>query len=169
MQFNQHSWKEHEHAELTNIAAQSQVPAVVVMTTMIGGPYFGIPSALIRDGIWKEMLPAEKAVYIALLHESERFHSRELQRTDAELTALCGQSSRALSRARKKLHEHGLIVYMLKSTGYLYVICNPETGQPYPGSPRQAIVYMPAEDFSQRKQQESAKPSLVGGVPLKWN
>jgi hypothetical protein len=131
---------------------------------MIGGPYFGVPCAALRNRIWPRMRPSEKDLYIALLHESERYHSRQLVRTDADLIRLVGGSSRSLRNARPKLQERGLILYERKSNGYRYTICNPETGRPYPGNPRHVIFYQPAEKFGRKRETETA----VQGIPLKF-
>jgi hypothetical protein len=106
------------------------------VTTMID-KWFGIPQRLVRGGIWADMTPSEQGMYVWLLHESERYHSREFTRPDAQLCAAMGVSSRSVCDARKKIQERGLVICE-RATGnvYRYVICNPETRQPYPGDPK---------------------------------
>lgn len=104
--------------------------------------YFGMPHAVIRSGLWAKMKPSEQSLYVALMHDSERYRTRALERSDAQIRELAGLSSRALCDARKKLQERGLICCE-RGLGnvYRYAICNPETGQPWPGDPRKIVFY----------------------------
>ena len=106
------------------------------MTTMID-KWFGIPYAPLRSGQWAKLTPSEQHLYIALMHDSERYSTRELQRTDEQICALVGVKPRSLCNARKKLQELGLIVCQRgRGNVYRYVLCNPETGRPWPGPPK---------------------------------
>lgn len=111
------------------------------MTVMIDR-FFGLPQSLIRSGVWANMKPSEWSLYVCLMHDSEQYRTRELVRTDAQLCQSTGMSSRALCDARKKMQERGLVVCE-RTTGnvYLYTICNPDTGQPYPGHPKTPVLY----------------------------
>jgi hypothetical protein len=87
------------------------------------------------------MKPGEKDLYLFLMEESERRCTRELTATDAEVTATVGAASRTLCNARKRLQEYGLIRYQASlGNRYRYVICDPNTGEPYPGDPRHPMV-----------------------------
>jgi hypothetical protein len=111
------------------------------MTVMVE-LYFGVPQSVIRDGIWAEMSPTEQSLYVSLLFESERCRTRLLARTDSQLGEMTGLSSRSLCNARKKLQERGLVLYLSGAGNiYSYTICNPKTGQPWPGNPRDPILY----------------------------
>jgi replication initiation and membrane attachment protein DnaB len=111
--------------------------------TVVVERYFGVPQQVIRRGTWAKLKPSEQSLYICLLHDSERYSSRELRRTDAQMTELTGVSSRALCDARKKLQEHGLIQYRRSSGNvYVYAICNPETKLPWPGDPKVRAFYV---------------------------
>lgn len=114
--------------------------------------YFGVPHAVIRSGAWAEMKPGEQSLYIALLHESERCRTRELQRTDAEVCKLAGVRPRTLCDARKRLQER-LLVLCDRGLGnvYKYTLCDPETGCPWPGNPKEIVRY-------RRKGQASPEP-----------
>ena len=79
------------------------------MTTMFDR-YFGVPQAVIRSGTWAEMKPTEQNLYICLLHESERYRTRELLRTDVQMHELTGLSSRSFCNARKKAQERRLFI-----------------------------------------------------------
>jgi hypothetical protein len=87
------------------------------------------------------MKPGEKDVYICLMHRSERYCSRELTITDAEIEEEVGAASRTSCDARKRLQEYGLI-RCKKTAGnkYRYVICDPLTCAPYPGDPTDPIT-----------------------------
>lgn len=104
--------------------------------------YFGLPQAVIRSRIWRGMKPSEQSFYVFLCHESERKASREVRRTDAEIRDWTGLSSRALSRARKKVQEIGLaLCHRAKGNVYIYTLCNPETGRPWEGDPKTPVRY----------------------------
>src|SRR5262249_25004302 len=115
---------------------------IEVMTVMLP-KFFGVPQHLVRSGLLKRLKPAEVKLYLGLLHDSERYRNRELIRSDQQLTDLIGVSPRSLRDARIKLQEHGLVQYELPAGRKgRYVICNPETGKPYPGDPRQSVPYL---------------------------
>lgn len=102
--------------------------------------FFGIHPFVVRSGLWAKLKPGEVNLYVYLLAESERRCTRQLTVTDLEVK-LVGTASRTLCNARKKLQECGLIQYE-RGLGnrYKYIICNPKTGQPYPGDPRKPMV-----------------------------
>jgi hypothetical protein len=115
------------------------------VTTMLDR-YFGVPQQVVRSGLWKKMKPGEKDLYIYLLEQSERYQTRELRRTDTEISQNVGVRPRTLCNARKKLQEHGLI-RCLRGDGnkYRYTLCDPATGHPYPGNPKERIPYAKRE------------------------
>lgn len=117
--------------------------------TVMFDRHFGFPHFVIRSGVWAEMKPSEQSLYVCLLHESERCSTREIQRTDSSVCLLTGLSSRTLCNARKKLQERGLLVCRRAHGNiYIYTICNPETGKPWPGHPKQRILYRRKEPAS---------------------
>ena len=121
--------------------------------------YFGIPQYVIRSGLWTQMRPSEWSLYVCLLHESERYSTRKLQKTDATLCKLAGLSSRAFCNARKKLQEYKLVICERgRGNIYSYTICNPETGLPWPGDPKARIPYV-------KKQTAGAGPEALRPVP----
>jgi hypothetical protein len=105
--------------------------------------YFGIPQSVMRDGIWARMKPSEQSLYVALCHESERYTSREMIRTDDELEKISGVSPRRQRDARIGLKERGLISFEhIPGRGHRYVLCNPQTAQPWPGDPKVRARYI---------------------------
>ena len=80
------------------------------------------------------MKQGEKELYIFLMEQSEYRVSRVIKATDAEIAGRVSVKSRTLCNARKKLQEYGLLT-CARGDGnkYMYTICNPVTGQPYPG------------------------------------
>lgn len=111
------------------------------VTVMFYG-YFGIPQQVLRTGLWAKMKPSEQNLYVCLMHESERYSTRQITRSDMTLCALSGLSSRAFCNARKRLQEFRLIECRRgRGNVYRYTICNPETGLPWPGNPKQLIQY----------------------------
>ncbi len=151
------------------------------MTTMID-KFFGMPQHVFRSGIWAQMKPSEQNVYACLFHDSERYQTRELQRTDEQISKMAGLSSRSCRDARIKLQERGLIRYKRGSGNvHVYTLCNPETGEPYPGDPKQQIPYVKKSDrassaadtpsaSAETNPSERNKPSRreVHGVPLSF-
>ena len=114
--------------------------------TVMFDRFFGVPQSVMRNRIWADMKPAEQSLYICLMHESERYRSRLLRRNDEGLSGLAGLSSRALTNARKKLQERGLLLCKRGSGNvYIYEICNPETRIPWPGDPRERVRYTKAQ------------------------
>jgi len=109
--------------------------------TVMVDKWFGIHPHVVRSGRWSKLKPGEKDLYVYLMHESERHCTRQLMRTDEEIERAVGLAARTACNARKRLQEFGLI-RASRSHGnkYVYVICNPENGQPYPGDPKIPIV-----------------------------
>jgi hypothetical protein len=151
------------------------------MTTMFD-KFFGMPHYVIRSGIWAAMKPGEQSFYTCLLHDSERYRTRELQRTDAQICGLAGLSSRACRDARIKLQERGLVRYKRGSGNvYVYTLCNPETGEPWPGDPKRQIQYIKKSDRSSPpvtpsaatstslRERRQPAPGDLHGVPLSFD
>jgi hypothetical protein len=127
------------------------------MTTMFD-KFFGMPHYVVRSGIWAAMKPSEQSLYTCLCHDSERYRTRELQRTDAQICELAGLSSRACRDARIKLAERGLVRYKRGSGNvYVYTLCNPETSEPWSGDPKQQIRYI--------KKSDRASPPVTPSAP----
>ena len=109
--------------------------------------YFGVPHAVIRLGFWAQMSPKEQSLYTVLMHDSERYRTRELVRADADISQFAGISPRALCDARKKLQERGLVICERgKANVYRYILCDPETGRPWPGAPKEIVRYRKKDD-----------------------
>jgi hypothetical protein len=110
--------------------------------TVMFPEFFGVPHNLVRSGLMPRLKPSELALYIGLLHESERYRTREFSRSDQQLHELTGVSKRALRDARIRLQEHLLVLYQLRpGRKCIYVICNPSTGRPFEGDPKAVIPY----------------------------
>jgi hypothetical protein len=104
--------------------------------------FFGIPQSFIRLGIVKKLSGAAILLYIALLHESERYCTRELIRTVAQLGALVGGAPNSYAKARKELVRAGLMqIEPYGREGFVFHLCDPTTGNPWPGHPQERIVY----------------------------
>jgi hypothetical protein len=131
-----------------------------LLTVMIDS-FFGVHPWVIRSGLWAKLKPGEVNLYIYLLEQSERFCTRQIRATDAQIEMAVGTASRTLCNARKKLQENGLIRYERgQGNKYAYTICNPKTGQPYPGNPRQPMV-VPKRSRSQVTSPGAASSSAV--------
>jgi hypothetical protein len=129
--------------------------------------FFGVHPWVVRSGLWAKLKPGEVNLYVYLLEESERRCTRQLTVTDQDVETV-GTASRTLCNARKKLQEYGLIQCELgEGNKYTYTICNPKTGQPYPGRPNEPMV-VPKRSRSQDKDTAKITPSpaTVASQPL---
>ena len=134
--------------------------------------YFGMPQHVIRSGLWARMKPSQQSLYVCLMHESERCSTRQMRRNDGYLCELSGLSSRAFCDARKKLQELGL-VQCRRGAGniYVYTVCNPETGTPWPGAPKERFLYRKKEPSAENERRTSSActdadvPAKIGKSP----
>jgi hypothetical protein len=107
------------------------------MTTMFE-PFVGVPQSAIRSGKMRGLSGAAIVLYLALCHESERYSTREITRTVAELQALVGRCPNTLAKARVELVHAGLVqAAPFGPEGYTFLLCDPETGRPWPLAPRE--------------------------------
>lgn len=113
------------------------------MTLMIP-KFFVVPQEVIRLGKLKNLNGAALRLYIALWHESERYSTREVVRTNTELIDLVGGAPNSFAKARAELIEAKLVVAEPMGTeGFVFLLCDPATGAPWPGDPRERITYQP--------------------------
>ena len=104
------------------------------------------------------MKPSQRSLYVGLLHESERYSTRELARSDKQMRELTGVSPRAQRDARIRLQEFGLIqVFQQPGGTYRYILCDPATGKPYPGDPDRPIPYV---------KKPTGMPALLDAPPM---
>jgi len=102
------------------------------------------------------MKPGEKDLYVYLMVESERCRTRLIKATDAAIQSLVGAAPRTLCNARKKLEEYGLIRYKAEQGNwYPYTICDPKTGAPYTGDPKDRV------DVARRTPADSCRPTQI--------
>src|SRR5271165_5794700 len=125
------------------------------MTVMLDS-FFGLHPHVVRSGLWAKMKPGEKDLYVYLMVESERCRTRLIKATDAAIQSLVGAAPRTLCNARKKLREYGLILYKAEQGNrYAYTICDPKTGAPYPGNPKDRV------DGTRRTPADSCRPTQI--------
>lgn len=124
--------------------------------------FFGVPQAPVRSGKLKDLSGVSVKLYLALCHDFERYSTRELVRTVAQLRNLVGGAANSHIKARKELQQAGLIESEETSNGFRFRLCNPETGKPWPQDPRERIPY-------QRKSKEQTQPGEIAhqAVPAK--
>ncbi len=112
------------------------------MTVMIA-EFFGLPHSLVRTGKLKQLSGTAVSLLVALWHESERACTREMTRTDRQLTALVKAHRNSIAAARRELKNAGLVTAEpFGSSGFLYSLCDPETGKPWAGPPEVGIKYV---------------------------
>ena len=141
--------------------------------------FVAVPQEVTRSGLLPKLKEGEIRLYWALMDRTEYCSTREFTLTDEQIRKLSGAAPRTLCNARKKLQELGLIQY--RRTGgnkYNYVICDPATGKPYPGGPKEKVAYQKRTDASRselplkpelRSVQPSPKqdaPPEAFGIPL---
>jgi hypothetical protein len=141
--------------------------------------WFGVHPCLIRTGLLGRMKPSEVLLYLFLMERSERLCTRVIRAKDCEMG---GVSPRAARDARIKLQEYGLI-QCSRGTGnvYIYTICDPRTGQPYPGDPKIPVVPPKRGQSSpqgasgaapahhEKPQSRDNKADMPRGVPLNFD
>ena len=141
------------------------------MTTMFE-PFFGIPQSVVRLGKLKNLTGFASKLYLALCHESERRMTRELVLTVSQLRTLVGGSRNSHTDARTRLVRAGLVqAESYGVDGYVFHLCNPETGEPWPSHPRERITYRPkgnaltvrtGEDSKVTKRKRPPKSEFAG-------
>ena len=141
---------------------------------------FGVPQWVVRSGTWAKMKGAEKGLYVALLHESERLSSRVLRCKDGKLSELSGAAPRTIREARINLqYKHHVVNCVLGPDNvYSYTLLNAD-GEPWPGDPRTPIKYQkksarsestsaPVRESKLAQRVENEGSIERHGVPLKF-
>lgn len=106
--------------------------------------FFAIPQAAIRNGKAKLVGGLAWKVYTALCDRVEYSSSREVVLTVTQLKQLIGGSSNGHANARTELVAAGLVQFEpCGAQGFIFHICNPETGEPWPLHPKEKIPYVP--------------------------
>jgi hypothetical protein len=106
--------------------------------------FFGVPQGAIRLGKMRELSGFATRLYVALCHESERYSTRELTRTVAQLQALVDGSRNSHAKARSELIRAGLVqAEPFGTEGFIFHLCDPETGAPWPLHPQERALYQP--------------------------
>ena len=134
--------------------------------------FFGLPHSLVRGGGLKKLNGTSMSVLIFLWYESERLRSRELTLKDSYITRFVKAHRNSLATARTELKRAGfVIVEPFGPKGFVYQLCDPGTGQPWPGPPDVQIKYVKkfgcsrAESSSQpRHNRERITNSKLAGV-----
>lgn len=130
------------------------------MTTMIA-EFFGVPKEAVRHGKLKTLSGVAFKLYVVLWHESERNLTREFTRTTRYLMDLVGGSRNSHAKARAELVRAGLAqVEPFGLDGFVFHLCDPNTGKPWPFHPKERIPY-------RRKGTPSATPVQPGNQPRK--
>jgi hypothetical protein len=127
--------------------------------------FFAIPQAFIRLGKIKELSPIALKLYIALWHESERYSTRELKRTVAQLQKLVGGSRNSYTKAKSELAQAGLLsAEAYGSEGFIFHLFDPETGKPWPLGPKEKPPYQrkgASNGASTQAPTRSTKPQTI--------
>jgi hypothetical protein len=128
------------------------------MTVMVDR-FFGVPQSAIRLGKMKNLSGVAIKLYVALWYESERCSTRELTRTTKVLIDLVGGSRNSHNKARAELIQGGLVLAEPYGTdGFVFVLCNPETGKPWPVHSTERVIYQPKGRPPVTANQDAAKP-----------
>lgn len=131
-----------------------------MMTVMIP-EFFGLPHSLVRTGKLRELNGTAVSLLVAMWHESERTCTRELTRTDSQLARLIKGHRNSIAAARKELLDAGLVTAEpFGAKGFVYQLCDPNTGKPWPGPPDKQVKYV---------KKVSAPRSELGGAQSRPN
>lgn len=110
--------------------------------TVMFSEFFGVPHGVVRSGKLHDLSGSAFKLYAALCYESERYRTREFTRKTGQLRALVGCSRNSHAKARAELIKAGLIeADEYGAEGFVYRLCDPKTGKPWPGDPRIPIQY----------------------------
>lgn len=116
--------------------------------------WFGFPPELIDNGQVASMSESDLRLCLYLYGKSDRCSSRRFEAKDKDITCKVGISQRSLRDARKHLVQFGIIAIERESGGcFVYTLCDPKTGQPYPGDPKLIVQYS-------GKKAQNASPSV---------
>jgi hypothetical protein len=91
--------------------------------------YFQTPESLIETGVWAQLVPSAKDLYMLLLYRAQKTSKQVVNLTATDAKAV-GISVNVVKGARENLVRHNLITATKKRDGYSYEILNPVTGQP---------------------------------------
>jgi hypothetical protein len=106
--------------------------------------FFGVPQGAIRLGKMRELSGFATRLYVALCHEFERYSTREVTRTVAQLQELVGGTRNSHAKARSELIEASLMqAEPYGAKGFVFHLCDPETGAPWPLPPQEKALYQP--------------------------
>jgi hypothetical protein len=103
--------------------------------------YIGIPPEFYDSPKCIEMSHATARFYGFIFWMSHRCSSLQFDVADEDVVKRTTLSPRTLADARKDLSQRGLILCVRQQRGYRYVICDPSTGQPFPGDPKAQLIH----------------------------
>jgi hypothetical protein len=126
--------------------------------------YSGFPPEIFERGIVPRMSSTAVRLYLFLCRTSDRKSTLQFPATDKEIRLQTGASARALGEARTNLKMLGLI-HCEKAPGgsYTYILCDVETGRPFPGDPKVKAQYIKREKNPQKT--ESVPPAPIAAIP----
>jgi hypothetical protein len=104
--------------------------------------YFGLPPELIERGVVPKMSESDLRLCTFAYWKSDNRSSREFLASDSEISQKVGVSTRSLSKARRSLSELGILqCFKGVDNRYTYILCDLNTGKPFPGNPREKAPY----------------------------
>jgi hypothetical protein len=142
--------------------------------------FIGIPPEFYESPKCIDMSHATARFYGFIFWMSHWCSSLQFDVADADIIKRTKLSPRTLADARKDLSERGLILYVRQQRGHRYVICDPSTGQPFPGDPKEQLIHprkrtKPVKKTSEEETKPPAtqptpqpirKPTVVHTLPL---
>jgi hypothetical protein len=123
--------------------------------------FIGIPPEFYDSPKCIEMSHATARFYGFLFWTSHRYSSLQFDVKDKEILNRTNLSLRTLADARKDLSQRGLILCVRQQQGYRYVICDPNTGQPFPGDPKDQLLSPRKRDKPVERSSEKSDIPLV--------
>jgi hypothetical protein len=134
------------------------------MTVMIA-EFFGLPHSLVREGKLQKLNGTAVRLLVFLWHESERLRTRELTLVDRDITRSLKAHRNSLAAARTELKNAGLVIAdSFGQKGFLYQLCDPKTGKPWPGPPKVPIKYVKRFRDSSAESDSQARRNAAKGI-----
>jgi hypothetical protein len=127
--------------------------------------YAGIPLEFYDSPKCIEMSHATARFYGFIFWMSHRCSSLQFDVADKDVVERTKLSPRTLADARKDLSERGLILYVRQQRGYRYIICDPNTSQPFPGDPKEQLLHPRKRKPVEQSSEESDKPPTPKPAP----
>jgi hypothetical protein len=127
--------------------------------------WYGKPPEFIKLRRHVGMPRGSAMLYDYLCWVSDRRSSRKFELEEKEVADMSDVSIRRLRDARNDLAARGLIVSERRSGGrYVFELCDPATGLPYPGNPNHSIRSKKESPMPEPADEKPAAPAVPPAI-----